>query len=182
MDKIKKFFKGLFTVLKDNVKRPNFWVSLITLGLVVTLVVLKLIFKVDITNTSILGVITSLGIVISLIGQMLGNSSVVSAGESLDATKITSAADKLAGTLQSIADQVDSLTKETTNTQKKVTKVAKAVGVEDTTSDDETATTGATITTSLGSVLDSDGNIIGTAQPAATVVAPGSAETVKKTL
>ena len=203
MDKIKKFFKALFTILKDNVKRPNFWVSLITLGLVAALVVLKLVFKVDIANASILGVVTSVGIVISLIGQMLGNSSVVSAGESLDATKITSAADKLADTLQSISDQVKAISDNASTTKDKVAEVAKAVGVEDSTTGDTQDESKETITSSLGTIVDTDGNIVGTApvqtttesaqvvtppandvasNSAATVVTPSSVETVKKAL
>lgn len=156
LDKIKKFFKALIIILKENVKKVNFWVSFVTLIIVAILVVLKLAYKVDIASSSIIALVTSVGIIISLVGQMLGNSTVVSAGENLDATKITTAADKLAETLESILDQVNSIDKKASTTTVQVNEVAKAVGVKD------DPTPQQNIVTSLNSILDKDGNIVGT--------------------
>lgn len=143
MDKIKTFFKAVLTILKSNAKRPNFWVSFFTLGLVAFLVYLKLFLKVDITSSSVLGIITLVGILISLFGQMLGNKEVESAGENLDSTKIAKTADTIATTVTALKKQVESLTT-------KQTAIAKAVNAD---------TSAPDVVASVKVALDSNGNV-----------------------
>lgn len=155
MKNIETVLKAVLTILKANVKKVNFWVSLGTLGIVAWLVYLKLVLKVDVTSSSVLGVITLVGILVSLFGQMLGNKEVEDAGENLDSTKIAKTADTIANTITELQKQVKSITE----TQ---TAIATAVNADTTTTVDYTSGT-QTTATSMGSVLDADGNIVGTA-------------------
>lgn len=143
MDKIKTFFKAVATILKSNAKKANFWVSFFTLGLVAFLVYLKLFLKIDITSSSVLGIITLIGILVSLAGQMLGNKEVESAGENLDSTKIAKTADTIATTVTALKKQVESLTI-------KQTAIAKAVNADTSAHD---------VVASVKVALDSNGNV-----------------------
>ncbi|WP_010077857.1 hypothetical protein, partial [Liquorilactobacillus mali] len=156
MEKLKTVLEAVLTILKANVKKVNFWVSLGTLGIVGWLVYLKLVLKVDVTSSSVLGVITLIGILVSLFGQMLGNKEVEDAGENIDSTKIAKTADTIADTITALQKQVKSITE----TQ---TAIAMAVNADTTTATEDTVEEAKTTTTSIGSVLDADGNIVGTA-------------------
>lgn len=155
------FLKEVKTLWKANYKKVNFWVSLISILLIGVLVYAKLVLKIDISAADIAILVSSVGALIVFVGNLLNNKIIVQTGESLDSTKITSATEGISSTVEQLTDEVQKLKTKVEDTkskvdatQKTVEKVASAVTTDTGSSD--------THTTSLGSVIDKDGNIVGT--------------------
>jgi prefoldin subunit 5 len=172
--------KEFKTLWEANYKKANFWISLVSIFLIVALVYAKLALKVDISAADIAILVSSVGALIVFIGNLVNNKIIVQTGESLDSTKITSATEgisttveqleaeikKLKSSANQVAAKVDATKTKVDEVKTTATAIADTVGA--TTTEKENTVVEPTITTSIGSVLDTNGNIAGTASVKAT--------------
>lgn len=138
--------KEIKEIWNANKNKANFWISLISVLIIASLVVGKIVFKLDISTADITMIVSGIGALIVLIGNSVNNSIIVQTGESLDSTKIAKTAD-------GISDTVEQLQTELSKVKAKVSDVQQAVAPE-------TLETAKPVVRTLGETIDKDGNVI----------------------
>lgn len=103
---IRRTFLGLRTLWETNRHQVNFWVSLIAFGGVIMLMVAKWIWHVSISAADISVMISAIGSLIILVGNIMNNQILISTGSKLQSPHFKQSLDDANKTIELLTKEL----------------------------------------------------------------------------